>query len=93
MGGVGHSRCHSLGGAFASIAALSIKTNIQSVRLFTYGALSTWADSKRQESKPNFEYHASRPYADPVEAIVGRQHISPTIAHIRRGIIVYGCSR
>jgi predicted lipase len=34
---------HSLGGALASIAALSVKFNIPSaaVRLFTYGALSS----------------------------------------------------
>jgi Lipase (class 3) len=39
MDGVGHS----LGGALASIAALSVKSNIPlaAVRLFTYGALST----------------------------------------------------
>jgi predicted lipase len=44
MDGVGHS----LGGALASIAALSVKSNLPSaaVRLFTYGALLSWAGSK-----------------------------------------------
>ena len=52
MDGVGHS----LGGALASIAAVSVKSNIPpaAVRLFTYGALSLWAHSKYQESDSHF---------------------------------------
>lgn len=39
---------HSLGGALASIAAVSVKSNIPpaAVRLFTYGVLSSWAHRK-----------------------------------------------
>lgn len=73
---------HSLGGALASIAALSVQSNIPSavVRLFTYGAL-TWAYSKCQESDPYFFMRVGQPrtgnvaYADLVEAIVGLGNI------------------
>lgn len=73
---------HSLGGALASIAALSVKSNIPSavVRLFTYGAL-TWAYGIYQKSDPYVFMRVGQPrtgnaaYADLVEAIVGLSNI------------------
>jgi hypothetical protein len=46
---------HSLGGALASIAALSVKSNFPStaVRLFTYGASHHHRENAFTEGKPN----------------------------------------
>jgi hypothetical protein len=75
---------HSLGGALASIASLSIMSNIPSatVRLFTYGALSPWLDSHVTRIRTCLcVIRTGQPrtgdaaYADLVEATVGGDHI------------------
>jgi Lipase (class 3) len=87
---------HSLGGALASIAALSVKSNLPSatVRLFTYGAsLSTWRHElnvyEKGTSTSLYVMRAGRPAAHRGRCICesSRDHCLPR-AYLPRHVLL-----
>ena len=90
MNGVGRL----LDGAFASIAALSVKPNILSAaaRLFAYSMVRCprGPTAKVRDSNPYFVHLAGRPrtgdmaYVDRVEVIVGRGNMFCRLSRIQR---------